>query len=266
MGYLDLQSANGSNTGTTTFTALTAATGDTLTVRSLGGDQHARLIDFGCKHATAGQVRVHSPFLHDNVNALRFRTLAADGSGLTGYNGYQRLRGQDTLVVEATGGSSAEEVSYWQLVYYDQLAGSQSLYITAEELEARAIDWLGVEVPVTGGATATWGSALFNSGTGTLKADQVYAIVGYDLDVACTAIGVSGPDTGNFRAGGPGITTRQFTRNWFYDISKAQGLPLIPCINAQNVGGTNVYVIDSAGATAVNVDFLCARIGPVRMG
>jgi hypothetical protein len=262
MPYLDLQSATGSNTGTTTFTALSAVSGDTLTVRTLAGQQEALLIDFGCKHATAGMVRVRSPYLHDDVNALRFRTLAADASGLTGWAPDQRLRGQDTLIVESTGGSSAEQVSYWQLAYYKELNGGPSYYITRAELDARAIEEIGYEVAVTGGSTATWGSALMSSGTGILKANQMYAVVGYVLDVACTAWGIYGPDTGNFRAGGPGITTRQFTRTWFADMSDACGLPTIPVINSQNLSGTQVQVVDSAGATAVNVDLYLARIGP----
>lgn len=262
MGILDLNSANGSNTGTSTFTALTAVGSDTLTVRSLGGTQHARLIDFGCKHATAGMVRVRSPYLHDDTNALRFRTLAADSSGLTGYTGHQKLRGQDALVVESTGGSSAEEVSYWQLVYYDELGGSNAYYITDKELDARAQEYVSNENPVTGGATATWGSALISAGTGILKANQMYAVVGYELDVACTAIGISGPDTANFRVGGPGLTTRQFTRTYFRDLAAATGLPCIPLFNSQNASGTSVWVIDSAGATAVNVDLFLARVGP----
>jgi hypothetical protein len=262
MPYLDLQSATASNTGTTTFSALTAVAGDTLTVRTLAEQQEAILIDFGCKHATAGSVRVRSPYLHDDVNGLRFRTLAADASGLSGHRPTQRLRGQDTLIVEATGGASAEQVSYWQLCYYKSLGGQASYYIGAEELKARALEEVTAEIAVTGGATATWGSALLSTATGILKANQMYAIVGYDLDVACTAWGIYGPDTGNFRTGGPGITTRQFTRNWFVDLSEQTGLPCVPLINSQNTTGTNVQVVDSAGATAVNVDLYLARVGP----
>lgn len=262
MPYLDLQSATGSNTGTTTFTALAAVTGDTLTVRTLAGQQEALLLDFGCKHATAGQVRVRSPYLHDDVNALLFRSLAADPAGFLGHEVLQRLRGQDTLIVESTGGASAEQVSYWQQVYYKELNGGPSYYITAAQLDAQAKEEVTNTVAVTGGASAVWGSTLLSAGTGILKANQMYAVIGYVLDVACTAWGLYGPDTGNFRAGGPGITTRQFTRTYFYDMSVRSGLPCIPVFNAQNAGGTNVQVVDSAGATAVNVVLYLARLGP----
>lgn len=260
MPYLDLESATASLTGVGTFGALAAVAGDTLTVRSLGSNQKATLLDFGCKHATAGQVRVRSPYFHDDINAIRARTLAGDASGLTGLADRQHLRGQDTLIVESTGGASAEQVSYWQLAYYDHLDGPSSRYITAEELKQRSIEVVTNEIAVTGGASATWGSTLLSAGTGVLKADALYAVVGYIVDVACTAVGLYGPDTGNFRAGGPGITTRQFTRNWFADLSAALGLPCIPVINAQNAAGTQIQVVDSGGATAVNVDLILERL------
>lgn len=260
MPYLDLESATGSNTGVGTFTALAATSGDTLTVRSISTGEKAILIDFGCKHATAGMVRVRSPYLHDDVNGIRSRTLAADSSGLTGFVPNQKLRAQDTLIVESTGGASAEQVSFWMLNYYSELAASAAKYIDTAELEARTIEEVSTEVAVTGVAAAQWGSSLLSTGTGVLKANAEYAIYGYELDVACTAWGIVGPDTGNFRAGGPGVTTRQFTRNWFSDMSAAVRLPTIPTFNSQNASGTNIQVVDSAGATAVNVNLLLARL------
>jgi hypothetical protein len=260
MPYLDLESATGSNTGVGTFTALAAVSGDSLTVRTIAQSERAILVDFGCKHATAGMVRVRSPYLHDDVNGIRSRTLAADASGVTGFTPNQKLRAQDTLIVESTGGASAEQVSFWMLNWYGDLAASSATYIDTAELEARTIEEVSTEVAVTGGATATWGSTLLSAGTGVLKANAQYAVYGYELDVACTAIGIVGPDTGNFRAGGPGVTTRQFTRNFFSDMSSALRLAAIPTFNSQNATGTNIQVVDSAGATAVNVNLLLARL------
>jgi hypothetical protein len=260
MPYLDLEAATASLTGVGTFGALAAVPGDTLAVRSLNEQQKAVLIDFGCKHATAGMVRVRSPYLHDDVNGIRARTLAADSSGLTGLLDLQALRAQDSLIVESTGGASAEQVSYWQLAYYSELAGGPAKYLHTAELTARSAEVVTNEIAVTGGAGAIWGSTLLSAGTGILKANAEYAVLGYVLDVPCTAFGLYGPDTGNFRAGGPGLTTRQFTRNWFADLSIATGLPCIPVINAQNASGTQVQVIDSAGATAVNVDLILQRL------
>lgn len=260
MPYLDLNSATASLTGVGTFGALAAVTGDTLTVRSLGQQDDARLLALGRKGATAGMIRLRSPFLADDVNGIRSRVLAADPSSVIDMDGLQRLRAQDPLIFESTGGAAAEQESGWWLTYYGNLQGDTSVYIGAAELEQRALEVVSSEVPTTGVAGAQWGTAALSTGTGILKANQWYAVIGYELDVACTAVALLGPDTGNFKAGGPGITTRQFTRRWFHDLADQSGLATIPCINAQNAGGTLSEVVDSAGATAVNVNWIFVRL------
>jgi hypothetical protein len=261
MPYLDLEACTASvTTAYPTFTALAASTGDTLTVRSLDSSQKARMIDFGFYAAAADVGRIRSPFFHDDVNGIRSRYLAADPSGLTGFAPDQALRGQDTLIVESSGTGSAAQVMAWILNWYDTLNGGPSQYITQAELLARTIEQVSTEVAVTSGAAGQWGSALMSTGTGILKANQEYAVFGYELDVQCGAIGINGPDTGNFRAGGPGVTTRQFTRNWFQDLSVGSQLATIPVINAQNASGTNIQVISYAASVAVNVNLLLARL------
>jgi hypothetical protein len=263
MPYLDLEAGFVTTSAVAnTFTALAPAAGDTFTVRSLDPSQNARLLGFGAVQADIGIARIRSPFLHDDVNALRFSTQAADPSSVIDQYGLQSLRAQDPLLFEVTNETAAAELcSGWFLNYYGSLAGGPSIFITAAELRARAIEQSAVTVPVTAivGATAYGTNAILN-GTGVLKADQVYAILGYDLDVACTAVAILGPDTGNFKAGGPGILSpRQFTRNWFGKLSEDSGLPTIPCFNAQNASGTLVYVIANT-AVAPNVTLNLVRL------
>jgi hypothetical protein len=260
MPVWDLNSATASLTGVAAFGGLLAVGSDTLTVRSLGGNQKAELVGFGRKGATAGSCRIRSPFLHDPTNGIRSRVLAADPSTVFDYALTQPLRGQDPLTFESTGGAAAEQESGWMLIYYDTLAGAPTKFVHAAEIDSRSIEFVTNEVAVTGGAAATWGSSLLSAGTGELKADQEYAVVGYNLDVACTAIGIAGPDTGNFRTGGPGLTDRQQTRQYFYRLSQWTNYPACPVINAQNATGTSIFVVDSAGATAVNVDLVLARL------
>jgi hypothetical protein len=261
MPYLDLQGASASITSSTAFTGLAAMSGDTLTVRTVSTSQKADLIDFGFYAAAGAAGRVRSPYLHDDVQGIRSRYLAADASGLTGNKELQALRAQDTLTVESLGTGSAAECTYWQLVYYSDLAGGPSTYISAAEAKSRMAEENTTEVPTTSSATAgQWGSALLSTGTGILKANAEYAVLGYELDVACTAWGLYGPDTGNFRCGGPGITTRQFTRNWFMDLSEDTGFACIPVFNSQNAGGTNVQVAHYTASTAVNVNLILGRL------
>lgn len=261
MPYLDLEAASGTTSATiNTYTALTACTGDTLTVRTLGSQQAAELIDFGLFAAGTPQVRVTSPYLADDVTALSFPVNASDASGQTGFLPTQKLRAQDTLNVQSANGTASEATAYWQLVYYSELAGGPSTYITIDELRARTIEVIGFQNVVNVATALQWNSVLLSAGTGVLKANANYAVVGYELNAACTAFGLYGPDTGNFRAGGPGVTTRQFTRNWFADLSFWTGYPTIPVFNSQNATGTQVQALAITAVGNVQVQLFLARL------
>lgn len=255
MPALDLVSATASLTGVGTFGALLPVSGDTLSVRNYDPGTKAYLLNAWRKGATAGMIRVRSPYLHDFVNGIRSRVLAADPSPIVPYDVNQPLHAQDTLTFESTGGAAAEQESGCLLNWYES-PGVVGRYLTYAEANARVTRIVTNEVAVTGGAAATWGSALLSSGTGVLDANQDYAVLGYNLDVPCTAVGVSGIDTANLRAGGPGFTTRIESRDFFLRISRLTELACVPVINAANATGTNVWVVDSAGATAVNVDLV----------
>ena len=260
MTYLDLEAAFGTTSATAgTYGALAANGGDTLTVRTISTSQKAELIDFGTFAAATPQIRVISPYLADDVYALSFSANASDPSGLTGPIPTQLLRAQDTLSVQAANGTASEATGYWQLVYYSDLAGGPSTYIGADELRARATEQIGYQNSVTTVSNGTWATQLVSAGTGVLKANAQYAVIGYDLNTACTAFGILGPDTGNFRAGGPGLTTKQFTRTWFFDLSFWTGLPCIPVFNAQNATGTTVQIAAISAAT-FQINMYLARL------
>src|SRR5713101_479527 len=259
MPTLDTNSSTASLTGVAVLGALAAVVGDTIAIRNFTSGKGI-LLEFGRKGITAGSIRLRSPYFADDVNGIRARVLAADPSAVIDGQGYQLLHAQDQLIFESTGGAAAEQESGWITTYYDDPGNGGGRFITEAELASRAIEVISSEVAVVGGAVATWGSSLLSTGTGVLKANQDYAVIGYVLDVACTAIGVLGVDTGNFRAGAPGLTTRQFTRGYFEDLSIKSGLATIPVINAANAPTTNVQVVDSGGATAVNVDLILARL------
>jgi hypothetical protein len=259
MPALDLVSGTASLTGVSTFGALVPVAGDTFAVRNYTPGTKAYLLNAWRKGATAGMIRVRSPYLHDIQNGIRSRVLAADPTPITPYDVNQPLHAQDTLIFESTGGAAAEQESGCLLNWYEN-PGVVGRYITWEEANARVNALVSTEVAVTGGAVAVWGSALLSAGTGVLDANTDYAVLGYNLDVACTAIGVSGLDTANMRAGGPGLTNHFETYDFFLRLARLAQIAAVPVINAANAGGTQVWVVDSAGATAVNVNLILGRL------
>ena len=62
----------------TTQTALTMATGDSLQLRSTPEGKKVRMLSPWTDQQTAGSLRVRSPRLHDNVQGIRLRSVASE--------------------------------------------------------------------------------------------------------------------------------------------------------------------------------------------
>ncbi len=87
-----------------------------------------------------------------------------------------------------------------------------------------------------------------------------YALLGYVCDARVCSVGITGPDTGNLRVGGPGELAPDVTSEWFVDLSVRTGKPHIPVLNAANIAGTTFDVASTATAAAVNVSLIFAEL------
>lgn len=243
-------------------TAYVAGSGDSFAVRNFGSG-NTWLENVWAQQATAGFIQIRSPRLHDNVRGLRVRIPAATVRAELADNIRQRLYAQDLLTLEGAGGA-AETDTMALLMHYDNVDGLDARLATWDQLAPRVVNILSQEVATTAGATAgDWpaGSAI-NASSDLLKANTDYAIIGYVTDVACLAVTVRGPDTGNVRVGGPGPAEPIETRDWFVSLSNAIGGPAIPVINSANKAGTIVSVVHTTANQAVNVDLILAELTP----
>jgi hypothetical protein len=253
----------GRATNPAAITALTANSGDSFAIRSFPFESPAYIEDMWAKSATAGIVRVRSPRLHDNVQGIRFRTIAATSRSFIGDPFQQLLFPQDVLTFELQGGG-AETDNGFLGIYYRNLPGTDARLRLWPDIAGRIVNLLTVEVATTTSATVgDWsGGTAINATFDLLQANVDYAVLGYQSDVAVGAVAIRGPDTGNLRIGGPGTTESLETRDWFVRISDATGTPHIPVINAANKGATLLFVCDPANAAAVNVDLILAQLTP----
>lgn len=245
------------------FTAATAATGDSLAVRSFAPTDTATIECIAVRQGTAGAVRVRSPRLHDVANGLRFNVTANDPIAVTPDWMSQLLEPQDTLIVEQTGGGAETEVgALW--IYYNNLAGSQARIYRWEEIKPRIVNYAGVFVNPTSSATiGAWGPGrALNADVDNLKANVDYALLGVDVDTSVTCVSIKGIDTGNLRIGVPGSTNRTETRDWFIRNSTRDNMPWIPVFNAANKGGILVDILTNAASVSVNCNFLFAELRP----
>lgn len=257
-----LQVVSGRTTNpSTTITGLTANTGDSFTVRSFDMASPAYLCNAWAMAATAGVLRVRSPRLHDAAQGIRLRTLASNCRPLLGDESKQRLYPQDVLTFEISGGASETDMASL-LLYYPDLPGIDSQLATWDEIKDRVANITTEEQQITTGGTAGdyGGSQAFNADFDTLKRNVKYAVLGYVSDTRVCTVGITGPDTGNLRVGGPGEVAPDITADWFIAQSKALGMPCIPILNAANIGATTFDVASTATSASVNVSVILAEL------
>lgn len=256
-----LEVITGRATNPAALAALTMNTGDSATVRSFGEGVTPLLENVWTQQATAGLVRIRSPRLHDSTQGIRHQANAARPQALMPFGSEQRLYQTDTLTLEIQGGGAEVDAAAF-LLYYSNVSSLGGRYATWEQVKPLTVNLLTVQVAVTGPTTSgDWSAGnLLNSFSDLLKADTFYAVLGYTLDTASLAVAIQGPDTGNYRVGGPGILQADETRDWFVKLSRAHGTPHIPVINSQNDGATNVFVARVGAGGTINVSLMLAEL------
>jgi hypothetical protein len=244
-----------------TVTALTVNSGDSFTVQNFPNSAQAYLDQMWSHSATPGIFRIRSPRMHDSSQGIRQQVGATTPELLLPTGANQQLYPSDSLTVEGSGGGAETDNFYYQ-VYYTDLPGIAARLATWQEVQPRIVDIAGVEVDLTTSATAgQWSAgAAINASFDTFKANTDYAVLGYTVATVCGSIAIAGPDTGNFRLGGPGALDHVQTRDFFIRMARNTGRPYIPIINSNNKGTTLAYVSDPATATGVNVTFTLAQL------
>lgn len=231
--------------------ALTMATGDSATVRAGNPTGSIGLDHIFRQGATEGFIRVRSPRLHDNVQGIRFVPSETPTAILLPPELQQPLYPQDTLILEIAGGGAEVDNAAF-VIYYTDLAGSEARLKMAADVLPLIEHLVTVEVDFnTSGTAGAWADTAINATFDLLKANRDYAVFGYITDVAVTALGIKGTDTGNYRVCGPGVTRSEVTSRWFLDNALRQGRPYIPLINSAN--RYNTFLSATAVATSAAI-------------
>jgi len=226
------------------FTALTPNTGDSFQIRSADITTRPQLLSMWGWNQVTGVFRVRSPRLHDNVQGIRARNVAAlvfprypvvPGQGFS-----QPLIPQDVLILENTGSAVGGQIETGHLlIYYPSLPGVAARLTTPAVVQAKGANVMGQEIdlPALGVVGGYTGTTAINAGAGldNFKANTDYAILGGTTDTRCGAVTIRGIDTGNLRVAFPGEPTfADQSADWFMQLSTAYGLPLVPVINSAN--------------------------------
>lgn len=226
----------------TTQTALTMATGNSLTIRPAEPNSRAYLLSAWVDTQLRGILRIRSPLLHDNVQGLRFDHNASEVQPLIDPMFAPMLYPQDTLTVDLSGSTTAADIdTACLLLYYENIPGVSAKFMTPGDVRARQETLFTVENSLATGIGGGYtGEEAINVDFDQMKANREYALLGYVVaPVAaqtigeCAAVRWRGDATGNLGVGGPGTDTDKWlTMRWFVWLSERFGKPCIPVFNS----------------------------------
>lgn len=246
-----------------TITTLTMNSGNSATIRNTQEDSAIKMIGAWNKNQTAGDLRIRSPFLHDNVNGFISDAPAADVFNHLDPAIGISLKTQDTLSLGLSGSATSGDIEIGGfLIHYEDLPGAEQRLITFEELQNRMETIMGVQNTLATGTAGGWsGEEAIDAEDDQMKANRDYALIGYEVSAICGSVRWVGSDTSNLGVGGPGsIAHRQVTRSWFLDLARKTGLPMIPVINSANKSSTNVSAHQDEDGTDVKLTSIFALL------
>lgn len=252
------------NTATTAvgLTAATAASGDSLAIRSFKDGGYAALENVMLQGTTPPRrVRLLSPRLHDNVTGISFDALENPTEFLLAAEISQTLYSADALVAQMDAAASSDTVAALS-VYYSDLPGVAADLRTWDQVKSRIIDIKPIEVAVTSAATiGAWSDTVITTTENQLKANYEYAVLGFQASALFACQGIKGPATGNLRICIPGASPTLRLTDYFIFQSQQGPRPYIPVFQANDRAATFVSVAANTASVSGSVFPILARLG-----
>ncbi len=244
-----------------TLAAGTMATGDSSVVRNFPDSAYAAIIGAMYDDVTTPLAwRIRSALLHDNVRGIQFGPGATAPATIWPTGLQQPLEAQDKLTFElSTAAATGKAVGVAQ-IFYSQLPGASARLASPGDIVPVIRNIKPITVAIGSGANTAgqWLDTVITTTENLLRANTDYAILGATLDVAVAALAIKGLDTGNLRCAVPGGVNNPFGANYFWNLARETGLPVIPVINAANAGSTFVSIVSSAATAAASTFTLYA--------
>lgn len=257
---LAIDTVLGQVTNSVALTGITVAPGDTLQVKQFSDQSKAVLENVIIKAGQAATARILSPVFHDPVRGITLISAQAPTTISLPREVGQSLTRGDVLIAQLTSGAANSSVLALQH-YYEDMAGVDANLVHWSDISGYIDSIKPLEIDVAASATiGAWNDTALTTTENLLHANKYYAVLGYNVDVACAVVAFRGPDTGNLRVSGPGTTLQMVTADYFASESDRTSRPHIPVFQANNAGGTTVSVADNAAGTAVKVQLILAEL------
>ena len=251
-----------------TYQALAANSPGSFTIRQAGGVVAGEVLAPWTQFFAAGLLQIKTPRWHDTTICDTYHAQVGTASfgihPLLGLDDSEPAYSTDTLTVQVTTDVTQSVSGTYTAaipIYYSNLPGVDANLMTWAQVQSYinyankdGLHYITQVSPQSSGTAGHIGAgALINATNDQYKAGHFYALLGYQVSASAAAVLFSGTDTGNLYLGGPGTLDTDVTKNWFVDLSNAQGLPLIPVIQANNKGTTYVYIVDGNTTSTANI-------------
>ena len=159
----------------------------------------------------------------------------------------------DVLSVQVNG-TASDDVIITLLIYYHDLPGISARLATFDYVKNHTKNLVGINCNLTPGDGVAGTAVALNAADNRLHANTDYALLGYTSSLAFGSLTVQGIDTGNLKIGGPVLGLPEHDSMMFVDYARAYNAPLIPIINSNNAGSTNLVGVGTdVGACVVDV-------------
>jgi hypothetical protein len=170
----------------------------------------------------------------------------------------QPIYPSDVLTVQVNG-TASDDVILTLLVYYSNLPGISARLATYDWVKSHTKNLVGINCNLTPGDGVPGTAVALNASDNRLHANTDYALLGWSSTLAFGSLSVQGVDTGNLRVGGPVLGDPGHDNNMFVDYARSYNAPLIPIINSNNAGSTNLMGVGT-DVGAVGLDVLLAEL------
>lgn len=244
---------------TSAYLGMTAANGDSLTVRSFNAPATAMLEEILYDASTVNAVRLRSPMFHDDVQGIRFTPGVAPIRYQMSPFASQRLVSADTLIAEVNDQTANAVYVAGLRIYYTDLIGAGARLKNPGDVLGNVKSIKPVLVTVTSPTAKVWTDTAITATENLLHANTDYAVLGYLVDSATCLVGVKGQETSNLRVCGSGQTDLYDTSDMFVQLSRDLGTPHIPVFNSQNASNYYVSVFPRANTT-LNITLILAEM------
>ena len=165
----------------------------------------------------------------------------------------QPIYPSDVLTVQCNG-TASDDVIITLLVYYRDIPGIHARLATPQYVQQHAKNLVGINTNLTPGDGVAGTAVALNAADNRLHANTDYALLGFTSNLAFASLTIQGIDTGNLKVGGPVLGMPEHDASLFWDYAVAYGgAPLIPVINSNNAGSTNLVGVGTdVGACVVD--------------